>query len=144
MTEKMRILNLLKDGAITPEEAENLLSALEGNPEDRVKGEEPVSLKDTRGRKPKKLRIQVDSNKDGADKAKVNVNIPISLIRTLGPIVKKSIPNDARVQIAAQGVDLDALMESLDTLIESGMDEDIVNIDTDGTGEKAKVRIYVE
>lgn len=142
MNEKMRILNMLKDGAITAEEAETLLNALE---KPTAPAEEAIQMKDNRGRKPKKLRITVDAGgEERREKAKVNVNIPISLIKTLGPIVKKSIPNDARKELDTQGIDLDAILSSIDMLVESGLDEDIVNIDADDENGGAKVRIYVE
>jgi len=141
MNEKARILNLLKDGVITVEEAENLLNALE--PE-KPKQEEAIALKDTRGRKPKKLRVTVDADEHGGGRAKVNVNIPIALIKTLGPLVKKSVPNDVRIELDSQGIDLDAILASVETLVENGLEEDIVNVDIGDDGEKAKVRVYVE
>lgn len=141
MNEKARILNLLKDGVITVEEAEKLLNALE--PE-KPNQEEAIALKDTRGRKPKKLRVTVDADDNGSSKAKVNVNIPISLIKTLGPLVKKSVPNDVRYELDSQGINLDAILASVEALVESGIEEDIVNVDIGDDAEKAKVRIYVE
>jgi hypothetical protein len=141
MNERTRILNLLKDGSITVEEAENLLRALE--PE-TPRQEEQITLKDPRGRKPKKLRVTVDADEMGSRKAKVNINIPISLIKTLGPIIKNGIPNDVRSDLNTQGIDLDAILGSVESLIESGIEEDIVNVDIGDDGEKAKVRIYVE
>jgi hypothetical protein len=145
-SEKSRILNLLKDGAITPDEAERLLDALESRENPAPEPVEAVVLKDTRGRKPKKLRITVDSNEKSSGKAKVNVSIPISLVRSLGPIALSSIPKDARREMEAQGVDIKAILAQVEELIESGSEEDFVNVDTgNGEGEEgAKVRVYVE
>ena len=145
-SEKSRILNLLRDGAITPDEAERLLDALESREKPAPEPVEAVVLKDTRGRKPKKLRIMVDSNEKSSGKAKVNVSIPISLVRSLGPIALSSIPKDARREMEAQGVDIKAIFAQVEELIESGSEEDFVNVDTgDGEGtEGAKVRVYVE
>lgn len=137
--ERNRILCMLRDGKVTVEEAQQLLSALDGQ---NRKTEEPILLKDTRGRKPKKLRVLVDSgdNKD----AKVNINVPISLIRTVGPIVAKNMPKDARQKLDEQGVDLEQIFRDVENLVDSGLDEDIVNIDTGEDGNNTKVRIYVE
>jgi len=145
-SEKSRILNLLRDGAITPEEAERLLDALESRENPAPEPVEAVVLKDTRGRKPKKLRITVDSNEKCSGKAKVNVSIPISLVRSLGPIALSSIPKDARREMEAQGVDIKAILAQVEELIESGSEEDFVNVDTgNGEGEEgSKVRVYVE
>lgn len=141
MNEKMRILNLLRDGVISSEEAEALLNALD---KPTAANDDQIVLKDTRGRKPKKLRVTVDTDGDSNKKAKVNINIPLSLLKALGPVVKKSIPTDVRKQLDEQGVDLEAIINSVDMLIENGLEEDIVNIDTGGDGENAKVRVYVE
>ncbi len=137
-TSKARILNMLKDGQITVEEAEQLLSALE------QPAAAPVTLKDSRGRKAKKLRVIVDTVDEKQSKAKVNVNVPISLVKTLGPIIAKNLPAEAKEEIDKAGVDLIAIMDSIETLIESGLEEDIVNVDIGDGPDMAKVRIYVE
>ena len=141
--ERTRILNLLRDGTITPEEADQLLDALESGKETPPA---PVALKDARGRKPKKLRIQVDNEEKESGRAKVNVSIPVSLIRSLGPIALSSIPKDARRQMEEQGIDIKGILSQIEELIDSGSEEDFVNIDTGGGGEEgsAKVRVYVE
>lgn len=144
--EKTRILNLLRDGAITTEEAEQLLDALEKREQPEEPAAEPVVLKDNRGRKPKKLRILVDSDEANKGKSKVNVSIPISLIRALGPIASSSIPKKTRLELEQQGIDVAAILAEVEELIESGTDEDFINVDSgDGEGEgNSKVRIYVE
>lgn len=141
-TERTRILGMLKDGMITIEEAEKLLAAMEGR--ESVPAQDVVILKDTRGRKPKKLRITVDSKDGKSDNAKVNVNIPISLVKSLGPILMTSIPKDARSELEGQGIDIATILKQVEELIESGMEEDIINVDSDEEGSTAKVRIYVE
>ena len=143
--EKVRILNLLRDGAITTEEAERLLDALESRREPEPEPE-PVVLKDSRGRKPKKLRIVVDSDEAKKGKSKVNVSIPISLIRTLGPIALSSIPKKTKQELDEQGIDVAAILTQVEEMIESGADEDFINVDSgNDAGEGAsKVRIYVE
>jgi len=139
--DRIRILNMMKDGAITVEEAERLLSA--GEPLRELPASE-VALKDARGRKPKKFRIVVDSANDGAKPAKVNIAIPISLIRTFGPVIAKNLPQEAKEELGRSGVDIARIMTDIESVIESGMEEDIVNVDTGEGDDKAKVRIYVE
>lgn len=143
--DRSRILNLLHDGAITPEEAGQLLDALDSR-ENPAAAPEPVMLKDSRGRKPKKLRIVVDSKEKEHGKAKVNISIPISLIKSLGPIALSSIPKDTKRELEEKGVNIAEILSQVEELINSGIDEDFVNVDT-GDGEDAegsKVRIYVE
>lgn len=143
MSEKLRILNMVREGIISPEEAELLLKALETQENPTV--ETPVTLKDNRGRKSKKLRILVDADEKGKNKAKVNVTIPLSLLKSIGPIVKNSIPSNVKSELEDQGVNIGEILNTVEYLIENGLEEDIVNIDAGGEdGENAKVRIYVE
>ncbi|HWR22239.1 MAG TPA: hypothetical protein VN366_02080 [Feifaniaceae bacterium] len=139
-TDKSRILNMLREGHITVEEAEELLRALE---QAQVSAA-PVPLKDARGRKAgHKLRVVVDAG-ENSQKAKVNVNIPVSLIRTIGPIIAKNLPAEAKQELDKAGVDLLAIMDSIEQLIESGIEEDIVNVDVGEGPDVSKVRVYVE
>ncbi len=138
-TDRARILNMLKEGHITVEEAEELLRALE-QPQTAAA---PVPLKDARGRKGKKLRVEVDAG-ENSQKAKVNVNVPISIIKTIGPIIAKNMPREAQQELDKAGVDLVAIMDSIEQLIDSGIEEDIVNVDINEGNDVSKVRIYVE
>lgn len=139
--ERNRILSMLKDGKISVEEAQQLLDALDGQ---NRKIEEPVALKDTRGRKSKKLKVIVDAGSKDKEDAKVNVNIPLSLIRTVGPIIAKNMPKSAKEKLDENGVDLEQIFKDVENLTENGLDEDIVNIDVGEDGDRAKVRVYVE
>jgi|WetSurMetagenome_2_1015567.scaffolds.fasta_scaffold77060_2 hypothetical protein len=140
MNEKTRILEMLSNGKITVEEAEKLLSALDAPPPS-----EGVELKDKRGRKPKKLRVVVDGyhHGDNTKKAKVNLTIPLSLVRTFGPIIMKNLPNDAKEEMANSGVDFAAIINDIETFVAENSEEEIINIDTEGE-DAAKVRIYLE
>ncbi|OQA14130.1 MAG: hypothetical protein BWY62_01131 [Firmicutes bacterium ADurb.Bin356] len=135
---RVEILNMFKEGTLTLEEAAELLGALS-------QPETEIALKDTRGRKRKKLRIQVDAAENGSSgKTKVNVALPISLVKSLSPLIAKSLPAEAKDEMSKAGVDLEAIIGSLDTLIESAEEEDIVNIDTGGSEDMAKVRVFVD
>ena len=139
-SERAQILNMLHDGKITVDEAQGLLSALD----ERAPAEQSVpALKDSRGRKPKKLRSAVDSS-DPQEKAKVNLSIPLSLVRAFGPMIAKSIPADAKEQMG--GVDIGDIINHIDELVAENQDQDIVNIDVDGSTHHGpqKVRIYFE
>ncbi len=147
MTEhdRIRILNMVKNGVITVEEAEKLLSAAEPSPEERpARASEDIAIKDSRGRKGKKVRIVVDAAGENTKTAKVNVSIPLSLIRTLGPVIVKNMPQEARDDLGKSGIDIMQIFADIESLIDNGLDEDIVNVDTGEGNEKAKVRIYVE
>ena len=139
--DRTRILQMLKDGKITVEEAEKLLTALE--PGENTPPE-AIAMKDSRGRKSSKLRIIVDSVSKDKEQAKVNVSIPLNIVKLLGPIAIKSIPREAKDEMERQGIDIVTILQSIDELTAAGTDEDIVNVDTDSGDDKAKVRIYVD
>lgn len=141
--DRIRILNMVKNGVISVEEAEKLLSASEPNQEAPHPVEE-IALKDVRGRKGKKVRIVVDAAGEKTKNAKVNVSIPVSLIRTLGPLVANNMPREAQDELNKSGINIMQLFADIESIIESGLDEDIVNVDTGEGDEKAKVRVYVE
>jgi hypothetical protein len=139
MDDKTRILNMVSEGKITVEEAANLLDALGKN--EKV-AEEPVTLKAKQGRKPTKLRVNIDAGENNK-KSKVNVNIPLSLVRTIGPIVSKNMPKEAQEEMNKRGIDIVSIMDSIEELIDAAAEEDIVNVDIEGD-EASKVRVYVE
>lgn len=139
MDERGKILSMVSEGKLTVEEAEKLLDALKERDEDKAR---PVELKDRRGRKPTKLRVIVDAN-ENSKKAKVNVSIPLSLVKTFGPVILKNLPKEAKDEMDKSGVDLAAMMRDLDGAIEEASREDLVNIDSEGE-DAAKIRIYLE
>jgi hypothetical protein len=134
---------MVKNGVITVEEAEKLLSASEPVVEPQRPLEE-IALKDSRGRKGKKVRIVVDAADERTKSAKVNVSIPVSLIRSLGPVIVKNMPREAQDDLNKSGIDLMQIFADIESVIDSGLDDDIVNVDTGEGADKAKVRIYVE
>lgn len=140
---RVRVLQMLKDGLIDVEEANELLEA--------VKPEETqVTVSEAPAKKYKFLKIVVDAIDDEdaggktKSKAKVRVNIPLSLART----GIKMIPQKAREEMERHGVSADDIVGILDHLdeFEGG---DIVNVEASGneTGSEngaANVRIYLE
>jgi hypothetical protein len=88
------------------------------------------------------LRVNIDAG-EHSKKAKVNVSIPLSLVRTFGPIVVKNLPSEAKAELDKSGVDLAKIIGDIETIIAEASEEDIVNIDTEGE-DAAKVRIYLE
>jgi len=103
--ERKKILEMLADGKIKAEDAERLLDKLEAG-----SGSAPSEPHEPgRPRKIKWLLVRVDSN----DGDKVNVRVPISLIRTgikLGAI----LPKGASERIRAAGIDLSDLNSMAD------------------------------
>jgi hypothetical protein len=91
--ERLKILKMLEEGKINVEEATRLIEAVESP--------QPVRRESSR-EKAEFLRILVWEN----GQEKVKVNVPLALAR----IAVKAIPNSARQQINAQGLDIDQLL----------------------------------
>jgi len=75
--DRKRILNMLAEGKITAEEAERLIAALEGVPV----GALPGFLQGSAKRSPKFLRVEVDARGDEGGPTKVNIRVPMTLLR---------------------------------------------------------------
>jgi hypothetical protein len=96
--ERAKILQMVADGTITPEEGEKLLSRLDAGTSEAAT-ERGV---DNGGRKSgplKYLRVVVDGND------KVNIRVPIGLIRT-GIKLSTLIPLSANKNLSDHGIDL--------------------------------------
>jgi hypothetical protein len=140
MSENRRqILELLGQGKITAEEAERLLAALEREPAT------PGVAKEPRRNEIKYLRVVVDAVDDHEGPTKVNVRVPIQLLRA-GVKLTSIIPPRARTEVnealRKEGIDVDIgklTPESLDDIVEQLRD---LQVDVDH--EKAKVRIFCE
>ena len=114
--DKMQILKMLEEGKISAEDAARLLDAIEGTPEETGKGKS--------GRK---LYVRVTDR--ATNKQRVNLTIPIGLAK----IAAKFIPPKAKHKLAAEGVDVDAVMsqvlsENIGTVVDAETEDDIVKI----------------
>ena len=120
--ERSRILQMLEAGKITADEAAALLRALDG----RQGGGAATPIPGTEGRY---LRIQVNDSASGA--RKVNVTIPLSLVRVGLRMAERFAPEASELDL-----------EQLEELLTSGLSGKIVEVmDAEG-GEQ--VEIYVE
>ena len=117
LNERMKILQMIAEGTITPEDGEKLLSRLDPAESTTARVESERGTGDGETRPFKYLRVVVD----GKDKA--NVRVPIGLIRT-GIKLTALMPLSASERLSEQGIDLsqftdfdsDEVMESLQEL----------------------------
>jgi hypothetical protein len=136
--ETKKILEMLHQGKITVEEAENLLAA--------ISSENPSREGSTKNAGARKyLRVQVESEKEGT---RVNVRIPLKLIRA-GLKLAAFLPNGAQSQVnhalQQKGIDLSKLTPA--DLEELVANIDDLSVDVEGNADvegKQKVRIYSE
>ncbi len=123
--EKRIILEMVKDGKISVDEAEQLLE--KANPGD--------SIDDTTvAKKPsskKFLRIRVTEE----DEVKVNIKIPMALAK----VGLKFIPK-GKLKVNGEQISADQIMQ----MIQDGSEGEIVNIDTEDKGKNVKVTIFID
>ena len=140
--EKLRILQMIKDRTLTPEEGLDLIQALDmsessagtglAEPVSQSKADDSSEQTQANGkRKPRFLRIKVD---DEESNKKVNIRIPIALAKFAG----KFIPKHARHEMKEQGVefDLDEILSQLEN-----SEEGMIEV---SEGDNKIVRIYCE
>lgn len=143
MTEQRReILQMLAEGKITADEADQLIAALERN--------QPTATTGGEGRpkaRPKYLRVVVDStgNFGGDGPGRVNVRVPLQLLRAgvrLASLIPPQALGSANDELRKSGMSIDLSQlkpEQLEELIEH-LDEVTVEVDQPDT----KVRVFCE
>jgi hypothetical protein len=139
---RKQILSMLAEGRITVGEAERLLAALDGRAAPASGA--PMAAP------PKYLRvlIEADERDGGETRAKVNIRVPLQLLRA-GVKLQSLLPPDARAHMSEalreKGVELDLdkiKPENLDELIENLKD---VSIDITGRKDrKVTMRMFCE
>jgi hypothetical protein len=131
--ERKKILQMLSEGKITVEEAERLLEAITRAMGPQGEGGELPAQR--AARKPKYLRVEVNSVKSGkADQ--VNIRVPLGLLKA-GVRLKGLIPGNAAARVNSalkdKGIDLDSLKGgALDELVEHLADLEVDVKESDG------------
>ncbi|MEN3614113.1 hypothetical protein AAH979_31750 [Plantactinospora sp. ZYX-F-223] len=133
------ILDMLAEGKITAEEAEQLIAALErGQPS-------AASSLDARPKgRPKYLRVVVDTVENG-EPGRINVRVPLQLLRAgvrLAALIPPQALERANAELNKSGVPFDLTQlkpEQLEALVEQ-LDEMTVEVDQPD----AKVRVFCE
>lgn len=123
--EKRKILEMVKEGKVTFEEAEQLLDKLNlsESSENTPKIRKPNSKRF--------LRVRVTED----DKVKANVNIPIALAE----VGLNLIPKD-KLKVDGKQINMDQILK----LIEEGTEGELVNIDAEDEGKNYKVNIFID
>ena len=126
--ERIKILKMLEEGKITSEEASDLLEAIDDDGGEETK---PVEMSKSYLKKYLKIRVYEEN-----DDTKVNINIPIKLVKA-GLSFAQSI-NSGVQGVEISGQQIETILEAIDQELEG----EILNIETDGG--KTKVVIFIE
>lgn len=147
-SEKMKILEMIQEGKLSAAEGMELLKAIEeGNSykEAEQLSENMFVKRDVLSDGGRFLRVRVVGEK----MLKVNVNVPLSLIRSASKLVVYAmsfVPADKRVELEKKGLDLNEFdVEGLVRIIEESLDGRIVDVEVADPEEgRIKVEVYVE
>ena len=137
--ERRRILGLLSEGRITADEADRLMGAL------AAPTREFAAAPQTLPNRARYLRVMVDAQEPGEGPTKVNVRIPMALLRAgakLGALIPPKARDQVNEALAREGIPFDINQlkpENLEELIEHLSD---MTVDVDA--EQAKVRVFCE
>lgn len=139
--DRRSILQMLAEGKINADEAERLLSALDRTAPTAA---QPLTSAGGNG-SPKYLRVCVDTDEEEGGPTKVNIRVPMSLLRAgvrLTSLVPPAARDQLNAELAKNGVPFDIGQlkpENLEDLVDQLND---LTVDVDQ--EKTKVRIYCE
>ena len=135
--ERRKILDMLAAGKITADEAERLLSAISSDESEQAKD---------RGFKSeaKYLRILVEPGLGNEDGDKVNIRVPMKLIRAglkWAAFIPKNVQGKVDDALHEQGINLDMSSIKPEDLEELVTNLNDLTVDVEG---KEKVRIFCE
>lgn len=147
-SEKMKILEMIQEGKLTAAEGMDLLKAIEeGNSHKEAAQitENGLVNKEILPSGERFLRVRVVGEKT----LKVNVNVPLSLIRSASKLIVYAmsfVPADKRAELEQKGLDLQALdVEGLARILEETLDGKIVDVEVaDPVEGRIKVEVCVE
>ena len=138
--ERLRILHLLSEGKLTPDEAEKLLQAMDSGAQ-QMKSPRENKSNDVRG---KYLYVQVEP-KEGKTSERVSVKVPLALVKA-GLNISKLIPLEAqdKIQSSMHDSGIPFNLSDLDSMdfqeIIEALEEMSVDVDTDESSVKVFCR----
>ncbi len=137
--ESKRVLEMLAAGQINTDEADRLLNALRG-PSQPAAGEAPRPA-------PRYLRVMVDANEKDERPVKINVRVPLQLLRA-GVRLASLIPPQAQERVnealREKGMTFDVGQikpENLNELIDQLSD---FSVDIDQKEDDVKIKVFCE
>lgn len=136
--ERKKILEMLAEGKISVEEAEKLLSAISESPDESTPTEKTDKTRF------KYLRVIVEPGPGSENTERVNVRVPIKLIRAgikFASLLPKDVQGKVDDALKESGISLDFSQikdENMEEIVESLRD---LTVDVEG---KERVRVFCE
>ena len=135
--ERKRILDMLAEGKINAEEAEKLLAAISGEKESSASNTEKSVF-------PKYLRVMVEPGPSSDHHDRVNIRVPIKLIRAglkLASFIPKNAQDKVNEALQEKGIDADFSKLKPEDLEEILSQLDDLSVNVEG---KETVKIFCE
>lgn len=136
---RREILDMLAAGKIKADEAERLIRALDETPPATSRAGTAAAAK------LKYLRVTVESNEDPSNPAKVNVRVPLQLLRAgvkLAGLIPAVAADHVNQALREQGIQVDISKLKPDDLEE--LIEHLNDLSVDVDDAKNKVRVFCE
>ncbi|MBO0681692.1 MAG: hypothetical protein J2P45_00935 [Candidatus Dormibacteraeota bacterium] len=140
---RRQVLDMLASGQITVEEADRLIAAIGDGPAPAV----ATGLVERPATAPRYLRVIVNAVDDKEGPIKVNVRVPLQLLRAgvrLASLIPPQAQDEVNTALRRQGVGFDISQikpENVDELIDH-LGE--LTVDVDGERNNMKVRVFCE
>jgi hypothetical protein len=138
--QRRQVLQMLAEGKITADEAERLIDALE-----REEPEAPAGAVSRPKARPKYLRVVMVDNSDGGGPSRINIRIPLQLLRAgvrLATLVPPQALTKINAELAKSGVPID-LTELKPQHIED-LIEQLDEVDVDINDPNTTVQVFCE
>ena len=139
---RKRVLDMLAEGKISVDEAERLLSIVD-QPDEEPKEGPPTESR--RRQPPKYLRVLIEDEDADSSRERVNVRVPMALIRAgmkLPAIIPSGVADKVNEALRDNGIDVDVRDikgNDLDALIDA-----FTELEIDVQDGSEKVRVYFE
>ena len=140
---RKQVLEMLSEGKVTTDQAERLIAALEKDKPSSTPSNGSVA----NSASPKYLRVMIDAVDDTEGPIKVNVRVPLQLLRAgvkLASLIPASAQGPFNEAMEREGISIDLRQlkpENLDELIDQLRD---LTVDVDSKNDNVKVRVFCE
>jgi len=140
---RRQVLDMLAAGQITVEEADRLIAAVEDRPSPAA----AIGLAERPATAPRYLRVMANVEDEDEGPMKVNVRVPLQLLRAgvrLASLIPPEAQDEVNNALRKRGVSFDLSQikpENLDELIDHLGD---LTVDVDGERNNLKVRVFCE
>lgn len=139
--EALEVLEMVREGRVTPEQGAELLAALKAKPSmlPAVGGDKPRFVR---------VKVRVSEGEGKADKVSVNVNLPVAMADLALKVLEqaKITKEGETIEFGKymkdlQGMDVATILQ----MVKDGAEGKLVDVDVDGDdGEKVKVEVIVD